>query len=419
MRIRIIGKTRLIYSVLFLAAAASASIGSEVILFSDDFDVDSSADWNINASSSDTSAIFAFDYSSIGVPPSPNGGGTTLGLRMAANIDSPDSSEALTLSPVGESFSGTYLLKFDMWMNFNGPFPAGGVGAAEFLCAGIGYDDVTVNLGAGTGSGGWFALTGDGGSSRDYRAYQVYLEQYAESGQFFAGTSSVAQNGSDPYYAGFGGIDVDAAVPYQQTLYPLQTGTTQVGSAGFEWHEVTIFVNGSTALWSIDGLPIAELDPALGPGFDLEGNISIGYDDMFSSVSDNPDVSFGLIDNLVVIKSENRDHRFSWHTIDSGGGTSSGNTYQITGTIGQPDPDFHLGGPYELLGGFWTGGPLCIVNLQDFAAVAAYWLDGPCDESNNWCDGADLNQMNDVDIVDLTILGMEWLDRCPFNWPLR
>ena len=112
------------------------------------------------------------------------------------------------------------------------------------------------------------------------------------------------------------------------------------------------------------------------------------------------------------------DYSIEWYTIDGGGGTSSGGPYQLTGTIGQPDADYLAGNQYELLGGFWVGGPLCIVNLEHFATFASYWLDGPCNESNNWCGGADLNQLNDVDIDDLTILASEWLNICPFAWPL-
>lgn len=273
------------------------SVTTQAVLFSDDFDVDSSANWNIISSSSDTSAIFAFDYSTIGVSASPNGGGTTLGLRLAANMDDPASVEAITVSPVGQNFTGSYQVKFDLWVNANGPFPGGGAGSTEFFAAGIGYDDVTLNMGGTSGSGGWFAATGEGGSSRDYRAYKNSGEQFPESGQFFA----VSGNASDPYYAAFGGIDVAAAVPAQTALYPNQTGVTSIGSAGFAWHEVVITVNGSTVLWEIDGLSIIELDPSIGSSFSLEGNISIGYMDLFSSVSDNPYVSFGLVDNLVVI----------------------------------------------------------------------------------------------------------------------
>jgi hypothetical protein len=47
----------------------------------------------------------------------------------------------------------------------------------------------------------------------------------------------------------------------------------------------------------------------------------------------------------------------SWWTIDGGGGTSSGNSYTLNGTIGQPDAGtLSSGGGYTLTGGFWHGG---------------------------------------------------------------
>lgn len=122
---------------------------------------------------------------------------------------------------------------------------------------------------------------------------------------------------------------------------------------------------------------------------------------------------------LITVSIVSADYSISWYTIDGGGGTSSGGPYQLSGTIGQPDAGYHDGGSYELLGGFWVGGPLCIVDLEDFAQFAAYWLDGPCNEANNWCGGADLNEQDDVTVDDLTILASEWLNVCPFNWPLK
>lgn len=290
-----------------MAIILTFSIATEAALFSDDFDVDSSADWNIIRSSPDTSVTFMFDYSTIGVPPAPNGGGSTLGLRMAANMDMPKSLEAVTLSPVSQEFTGSYVLKFDMWINANGPFPGGGTGSTESLTTGIGHDDVTLNQYDASGSGCWFAVTGEGGNYRDYQAFRDSQEQWAESGQFFAGTSSVdggAHNSWDPYYADFGEILVEAAVPEQTVLHPLQTGPTLVGTAGFAWHEITITVDGENekVLWEISGLPIVELDLNIGSVFpSLSGNISIGYMDTYDSISDNPEVSFGLIDNLVVL----------------------------------------------------------------------------------------------------------------------
>jgi len=43
----------------------------------------------------------------------------------------------------------------------------------------------------------------------------------------------------------------------------------------------------------------------------------------------------------------------SWYTVDGGGGSSSGGTFSLTGTIGQPDAGHMTGGNYTLDGGFW------------------------------------------------------------------
>ena len=46
----------------------------------------------------------------------------------------------------------------------------------------------------------------------------------------------------------------------------------------------------------------------------------------------------------------------SWHTIDGGGGASSGGGFTLTGTIGQPDAGSSSGGAFTCVGGFWAGG---------------------------------------------------------------
>jgi hypothetical protein len=43
----------------------------------------------------------------------------------------------------------------------------------------------------------------------------------------------------------------------------------------------------------------------------------------------------------------------SWHKIAGGGGMSSGGTYSVSGTIGQPDAGQMSGGTYSIAGGFW------------------------------------------------------------------
>jgi hypothetical protein len=48
-------------------------------------------------------------------------------------------------------------------------------------------------------------------------------------------------------------------------------------------------------------------------------------------------------------------YSIGWYKISGGGGTSTGATYQVTGTIGQPDASGALtGGNYSLTGGFWS-----------------------------------------------------------------
>ena len=108
-----------------------------------------------------------------------------------------------------------------------------------------------------------------------------------------------------------------------------------------------------------------------------------------------------------------------WSSIDGGGGTSSGDTYTLTGTIGQPDAAYSEGEQYELLGGFWPGGPLCVVDFHRFARFAEHWLQTPCNPGNDWCGGADLNHEDGVDFVDLSRFVDEWLYFCPYDWRLR
>jgi len=52
------------------------------------------------------------------------------------------------------------------------------------------------------------------------------------------------------------------------------------------------------------------------------------------------------------------DYTLPWWTADGGGGTSSGGSYTLSGTIGQPDAGLLQGGEYTLGGGFWGGGIL-------------------------------------------------------------
>lgn len=275
----------------------------QAAVFVDDFNsAASSANYNVVQSSADNKATFGWDYSALGIPSAPNTtDSSTFGLKLESNIESAQVT-GITLHTL-QSFSGNYRVTFDAWMNANGPFPAGGTGSTEFLTAGVGGNGSAVNVAtAGTsGSGGWTAVSGEGGSTRDYRMFKDTAEQLPASGQFNAPSG----NSSDPYYAGFGGIDV-GTLPQNALAPATQVGVTGAGSFGFEWHEVSLLVNptggtggAASVSWSIDGLQIGTLDAGLA-AFNTDGRVTIGYTDIFTSVSDNAPFSFGLVDNLSV-----------------------------------------------------------------------------------------------------------------------
>jgi len=71
-----------------------------------------------------------------------------------------------------------------------------------------------------------------------------------------------------------------------------------------------------------------------------------------------------------------------WFTMDSGGGTSTGGVYTVSGTIGQPDAsDSMTGGAFALTSGFWSllsvvqtpGAPLLAITLTSTNTVVVSW----------------------------------------------
>ena len=94
----------------------------------------------------------------------------------------------------------------------------------------------------------------------------------------------------------------------------------------------------------------------------------------------------------------------SWYTIDCGGGTSTGGSFSLTGTIAQFDAGGTLtGATLELCGGFWPGVPiLCpsdfdssgFVDTDDFTAFVLAFEEG--------VDAADFDESGFVDTDDFT-----------------
>jgi hypothetical protein len=296
-------RSTLIAAVLSLAVP-SLRDASAAIVYQDNFDSGLSGNsWNTNLSHSDAFVDYAFNYASLGIPAAPNSTNSTVGMRFLVN-QSAGVFQGISASPIAQTFTGDFVIRFDLWMNFIGPFPAGGSGSTQSSSFGWGTSGSSTQWAASKHSV-MFTATLDGGSAQDYRAYLVELAPAAgapiapDTGVYAAGTTTTpdSRNASDPYYAGFGGVSAPAE---QVTLYGSQTGTTQVGSIGMSWHEVIIQKSGDNVSWFVDELRIATVPTA---GATLGGeNIFFGMFDTNSGSSTDPNdfLNTVIYDNISV-----------------------------------------------------------------------------------------------------------------------
>ena len=70
----------------------------------------------------------------------------------------------------------------------------------------------------------------------------------------------------------------------------------------------------------------------------------------------NPRTIFSwLLTSACCLCAAAQSYTIGWYKITGGGGTSTGATYSVSGTIGQADAgDAMTGGSYSLTGGFWS-----------------------------------------------------------------
>ena len=74
-------------------------------------------------------------------------------------------------------------------------------------------------------------------------------------------------------------------------------------------------------------------------------------------------------------------YSIDWYKISGGGGTSSGGTYSVGGTIGQPDASGAMsGGNYSMTGGFWSlyavqmpGAPLLTISYAGNQTIVSWF----------------------------------------------
>jgi hypothetical protein len=112
----------------------------------------------------------------------------------------------------------------------------------------------------------------------------------------------------------------------------------------------------------------------------------------------------------------------TWYTIDGGGGTSSGGTFTLSGTIGQPDAGTLSGGGFQCAGGFWggaSGTQPCyancdgstlspVLNVADFTCFLQKYA--AADPFAN-CDGSTLSPV--LNVADFTCFLQKYAAGCP------
>jgi hypothetical protein len=228
----------------------------------------------------DFKAVFGFDYSTVSIPSAPNAGGTTRGLQLFVNKnDATAANTAVNLYPVGQSFSGSYALKFDVWMNYNNSDAF--ASTTEHALFGINHSGNVTNRVAGAGSDGLFyAMSGDGGSSptsTTARDYSVFQGQGATA-PLLLRTNNFTFGPTPPL-----GLQFDNTNGGFVTLFPAAGNPYGLpGVPGLRWVQGEVRQEGNLITWSLDNTIVAQYTNSTAY---TSGDIMLGYNDIFTSIS--------------------------------------------------------------------------------------------------------------------------------------
>lgn len=282
------------YQVDGTAASASGRIreddyAPETPIFADNFNVDTSSNnWTLMFWSSnnipDYTVDWAFDYSTLGIPPAPRSAGAdTLGVRIAVNKTeaTPTGAAAVNLYPTNQ-FSGDYVLRFDLYLQY------GTVATTEHALAGLNHSgqltnrvnrsDTSGNSARGA-DGIWVAIENDASANREWGAY----------------TSTNA--GSQPHLiTNRTAAAVAALVPSPPYAVAGSPGNL-VSSANKSWADVELSQTNGVVTLAVNKNVIYRFTNTF--GFN-SGTIMIGHSDQFDSPGSSD--TFAIFDNVRVLQ---------------------------------------------------------------------------------------------------------------------
>lgn len=260
------------------------------VLFADDFNsIDSAAAWQeqfgANNGIRDAEVHFGYDYGAAGIPLAPKTrDGTSAGLFMTVNKADPTAlgSAGINFYPIGQSFSGDYALRFDMYLSF------GTTVTTEHALLGINHSGDKVNRATQSadpnnttagGDGFWVGIVTDASNLRDYSAYTYPTPESLPTVVTNRAASTLTSVITSPPYAIAGS--------------PGSSGNSR------SWSEVELSQVNNLITLKVNNIVIWQYDNATAP---TSGNIMIGSNDQFDSVGTAQ--HFVIFDNLRVVSLE-------------------------------------------------------------------------------------------------------------------
>jgi hypothetical protein len=323
------------------------------VLFSDDFDSDSSANWTLRFGANndiyDAEVKWAFDYGTLGIPASPHSLGTSNGVFLQVNRtnSAANGAAAVNLYPNGRTFSGNFALRADMYLSYD-ISPAG---STEHALLGLNHSGLLTNrftlttgnpAGSSVGGDGvWAAIGTDASNSRDWAAYFATNANTLPGLYTNRSAASVAALLSAPPYA-LAGSPGNRSASGTKTWAEMEL--SQINNV------ITLKVNNSVVY--------SFANPS---GF-TSGDIMIGHNDSADSIGSVN--NFVIFDNVRVVTFDTR--ITSVQLLD-------GNQVQIDFIAPGQASDFHLESTPGFSPASWNEENAAVISAQPtgFRAVVA------------------------------------------------
>jgi hypothetical protein len=257
-------------------------LAAGTVLWTDNFDAGTSAaNFTVTSASDlgidDYEVNFAFDYSSIGLPPAP-GSSTTVGLMINANASGAPA--GVNFYPVGQSFSGDFALRFNLYVSMD---PLAG---AENEAAYFGINQTGLATNWISAFGGVYTNYGEG----------IWATVATRDGTPGIATLLAATNlGTAPILAGNAGNlpDLFNSPPYAMLGRP----NNAYDSTNKTWVDCELSQLGGVTTLKLNNSPV--LQYTNGPAA-ASGNVFLGFGDPFATLGSAN--CFAVFDNVRVVR---------------------------------------------------------------------------------------------------------------------